>query len=64
MLDLTKPLQTVSGRPVTLITTKGREPWPLVGYIVGMKRVTVTWKQDGAFQPIGENELDLINTPD
>ena len=46
MLDLTKPLQTRDGRPVTLITTQGREPWPLVGY-VGSYQDIYKWEADG-----------------
>ena len=62
MLDLTKPLQTRDGRPVTLITTQGREPWPLVGYIGG-NTSPWTWRSDGT---IGkwETDYDLINVPE
>lgn len=62
-LDLTKPLQTRDGRKVEIITTKGREPYQVLGYIAGMTGVC-EWTQNGDYRlgmaPAPEN---LINTP-
>ena len=62
MLDLTKPLSTRDGRPVTLITTQGREPWPLVGYVMDEVSVTI-WMNNGRFDVI-KSGRDLINIPE
>ena len=64
MLDLTKPIQTRDGRPVTLITTQGRAPWPLVGYISD-KTSPDCWHRDGSYDhscPLGIT--DIINVPE
>ena len=52
--------QTCDGRPVTLITTKGREPWPLVGYIEDGTNPW-SWKADGKAT---QEQDDLINNPE
>ena len=63
ILDLDKPLQTRDGRPVTLITTAGREPWPLAGYVAG-DSILKCWKANGAYQnDEREYAIDLFNTP-
>ena len=63
--DPTKPCMTRDGRPVALITTQGREPWPLVGYIGGDTYPSF-WTVRGDFEI--EDDLscpyDLINTPE
>lgn len=64
MFDPTKPVQTRDGRPVTLIFTNGREPWPLVGYIVNDVTPNI-WRANGYYRPGGiAYELDLINAPE
>ena len=62
MLDLTKPLSTQDGTPVTLITTRGRAVRPLVGYL-GESAIPYSWKSDGTDgDPL--SGYDLINTPE
>ena len=46
LLDLTKPVQTRDGRPVTLLTTCGRGDYPIVGYIGDDMNISV-WMDDG-----------------
>lgn len=64
-LDLAKPLQTRDGRPVTLITTKGHDSYPLVGYIGG-DYFPEMWEHDGtsAATSFSNGPSDLINTPE
>ncbi len=63
ILDLDKPLQTRDGSPVTLITTKGREPWPLVGYI-GDASIPSSWRSSGRAFPDKTHQRDLTNVPE
>ena len=51
--------QTRDGRPVTLIATNGREPWPLMGYVAGESIVSI-WPKDGVWG----GDSDLINIPE
>lgn len=46
LLDLTKPLQTKAQRPVRILSTEGKEPYPIVGYIGDSPRPTA-WTQEG-----------------
>ena len=70
-LDLSKPLQTrgtspdhSDGEPVLLLSTNGREPLPLVGYIRDSLRVS-TWSAEGVFYYDGsQSKYDLINVPE
>ena len=61
--DPTKPVQTRDGRKVELITTKGREPWVLVGYIDDGTQV-VEWLKDGSRMQSHDIGIDLINVPE
>lgn len=45
-LDLTKPLQTMEGLPVTVISTKGRGACPVLGY-VGVAEKLRAWSDTG-----------------
>ena len=62
MLDLTKPVQTMDDRPVTLITTSGRGRWPLIGYI-GDDVIPNAWHSDGVWDRdmVINNKRNLIN---
>lgn len=62
-LDLSKPVQTRDGRPVTIITTEGREPWALLGYVSDDK-VPRTWYSDGAVFSDAQSQNDPINAPE
>ena len=70
-LDLTKPVRTRYGASVKILSTEGREPYPVVGYIADMDIVS-QWTVDGLFS-VGEEGLsvvgnrkdyrDLVNVP-
>ena len=61
--DGNRRAQTRDGRPVTLITTQGREPWPVVGYIGGCNSLS-KWGLDGKFTENMDRETDLTNIPE
>ena len=64
MTDFAKPVQTRSGVPVELVTTEGRYPYPLVGYI-DADHIVSYWSCDGLFQGRKDNhDYDLINVPE
>lgn len=63
-LDLSKDVQTKDGRPVTILTTKGRGNYPILGY-VGDNTTLVLWQQDGRCgnaAAVGDH-ADLVNAP-
>ena len=65
-LDLTKSLKTTGGESVTIITTTGREPWPVIGFI-GENCATSQWTRTGyryCKQVEQMRPLDLINVPE
>ena len=45
-LDLFKPVMIRNGSKTEMITTHGREPYPLIGY-VGDENHVVEWRGDG-----------------
>lgn len=64
MIDLTKPMQTRDGQKVNLITTEGREEYPLVGY-VGDGIIPTAWTKEGKWWNGGGNfTLNLVNIPE
>lgn len=63
MIDFTKPVRTKSGEPVEIITTEGRGPCPVIGY-VGERYVVYQWFLDGRFSvKQTETLVDLENIP-
>ena len=62
-LNYTKPVQTVSGDPVEIITTKGRGDYPVVGYRQDAA-FPDTWTLKGEIDE-GNSDIDynLINVP-
>ena len=62
MTDFTKPVQTRSGLPVTIITTKGRGTRPVIGYMDASEKLH-TWCIDGSYTCASES-YDLINVPE
>jgi hypothetical protein len=60
MIDITKPVRTREGTPVEIISDKGREPYPLVGYI-GNGRELDEWAADGAYLTGTKSNNDLEN---
>ena len=63
MIDYTKPVQTVSGEPVEIITTKGRGKYPIVGYIASSWDLR-TWTKYGTGVIGNLGATDLINVPE
>ena len=59
-IDFNKPVRTKSGIPVQIITTNGREPYSVVGYI-GDDESPGTWTADGVLRFGSGDELDLEN---
>jgi hypothetical protein len=61
-IDFSKPLQTTDGDPVTILSTNGREPFPIVGYI-GASNTPATWTSTGKFSLIEDAVpgRDLVN---
>ena len=62
-LDLFKPVMIRNGSKTEMITTHGREPYPLIGY-VGDENHVVEWRGDGRRLSSHETEMDLINVPE
>lgn len=60
MLDTTKPIETKSGQSVVLLTTEGRAPRVLVGYM-GDSPYPHTWFRDGSYYENVESNSDLVN---
>ena len=63
MIDFTKPVETVSGEPVEIITTKGRGEYPIVGYL-GLSDIIQTWTKDGLYDanPVDPRNLRNVKT--
>ncbi len=66
-IDFTKPVQTCETppRPVEIVTTKGREPQRVVGYISAELHIR-TWGSDGRYYSNGggTSVIDLQNVPE
>ena len=64
MTDFTKPVQTRSGLPVTIITTEGRGVYPIIGY-VDDSTLPAGWSKDGRDGAhYSDYSYDLINIPE
>ena len=63
MTDFTKPVQTHSGLPVTIITTEGRGEFQVIGYIGDSVGVSI-WYKSGKYYSNADGDLDLINVPE
>ncbi len=64
-LDLTKPVQTKSGKPVTILNTQARGLQPIIGQTSDDESVE-KWHLDGTYyrEKGTPSCLDLINTPE
>jgi hypothetical protein len=60
MLDFNKPIQTRDGRKVEILTSKGREPYPIVFYVEG-QNLPQTRPITGKSLSNIERPSDLIN---
>jgi hypothetical protein len=61
-LDFTKPIQTKAGLEVTILSTKGRAPYTIIGYR-GVETHSTSWTQEGKWVDGDDNHHDLMNTP-
>ncbi len=63
-IDFTKPVQTIDGQPVEIITTKGRDKkYPVIGYI-GNSSTFHGFTLHGEYIEDEENKLNLMNVPE
>jgi hypothetical protein len=62
-IDFTKPVETVTGIPVQIISTSGREPYPVVGYVGEHSLCLDEWTSDGLFNlaELDYSEYNLRN---
>jgi hypothetical protein len=62
-IDFTKPVETVTGIPVQIISTSGREPYPVVGYVGEHSLSLDEWTLDGLFNlaELDYSEYNLRN---
>jgi hypothetical protein len=62
-IDFTKPVETVTGIPVQIISTSGREPYPVVGYVGEHSLSLDEWTSDGLFNlaELDYSEYNLRN---
>ncbi len=58
MIDLKKKYKTRGGTEVTLVSTEGRAPYPVLGY-VGTEILTTCWTKYGKIS-VSVSELDLV----
>lgn len=61
--DPKKPVQTKSGKKVSLVTTEGIGGYPLIGYM-GERTFPELWTKEGKLHEGCESPLDLINIPE
>lgn len=64
MIDWNKPIQTRDGRPVEILSVKGRGERPVVGYMYVLDDEIETWEADGTYCGDEMKHLDLVNVPD
>lgn len=65
MIDFDKRVQTKSGEPVEIITTEGREPWPIIGYRrdSDSDNLPSCWTKEGRISRYNSSDQDLENVP-
>lgn len=62
-IDFTKPVQTKDGRPLEIVTIRGRGDYPVIGFI-GDSTAPSTFTADGKFfLGLENNNEDLENVP-
>lgn len=63
VLDLDKPLETLSGKPISIISFDGPvKDFPIVGYIKGSE-VIRTWSREGKLRgATGGSQMHIINS--
>lgn len=62
MIDISKPVKTRDGQPVTILIDKARGQYPLIGY-VGESDIVRFWTADGKYYENGqESRFDLVQS--
>lgn len=64
MIDFTKPVQTRDGRPVEIITTKGRGQYPILYYIDDCLEIYRASTNGREAYCNNQSPYDLINVPE
>lgn len=62
-IDFTKPVETVTGIPVQIISISGREPYPVIGYVGEHSLALDEWTSDGLYnvEELDYSEYNLRN---
>jgi hypothetical protein len=69
VIDTTKPVQTVRGRKVEILTVLPpddpavEEGQTIIAMVFGETATVETYSPDGAYFPNEQSMLDLVNTP-
>lgn len=61
-IDFTKPLQTISGENVEIITLKGRGKYPILGFVGEFEHIC-SWDNKGIFYDKNRPHNNLMNVP-
>lgn len=65
MIDLTKPVRTKRGEPVTILKTDAKGDYPVVGLRdFGEAEEPACWRADGQYDVAGPSNYDLENVPE
>lgn len=64
MLDLNKPLETQSGKPISIISFEGPvKDFPVVGYVKGSEVIRI-WSKEGQLRGAKpDSDLNITNSP-
>ena len=61
-IDFTKPVETIDGTSVQIISTEGRGKYPILGYIGNKSQYVTSWMPDGFYlSDKSESGLNLRN---
>jgi hypothetical protein len=61
-IDFTKPVETIDGTTVQIISTEGRGKYPILGYIGNKSQYVTSWMPDGFYlSDKSESGLNLRN---
>jgi hypothetical protein len=61
-IDFTKPVETIDGTPVQIVSTEGRGRYPILGYIGHESQYITSWSSDGFYlSDKSESDFNLRN---
>ena len=61
-IDFTKPVETIDGTPVQIVSTEGRGRYPILGYIGDESQYITSWSSDGFYlSDKSESDFNLRN---